>query len=64
MTSVFGLAQRYVHVILFVLLEIICLSLVVNYNRSQNQILTNSASQITGSIRTQTSRINNLLDLE
>ena len=64
MTSVFGLAQRYVHVILFVVLEIICLSLVVNYNRSQNQILANSASQITGSIKTQTSRINNLLDLE
>ena len=64
MTSIFGLAQRYVHVILFVVLEIVCLSLVVNYNHSQNQILANSASQITGSIQTQTSRLNNLLDLE
>ena len=64
MASVFGIAQRYIHVILFVVLEIICLSLVVNYNHSQNQILANSASQITGSIRSQTSRINNLLDLE
>jgi len=45
-------------------LEVICLSLVVNYNSSQNQIIANSASQITGSIKTQTSRINNLLDLE
>ncbi len=64
MASVFGIAQRYIHVILFVVLEIICLSLVVNYNHSQNQILANSASQITGSIRSKTSRINNLLDLE
>ena len=64
MTSVFGLAQRYIHVILFVVLEIICLSLVVNYNQSQNQIITNSANQLSGKIRSQTSRINNLLDLE
>jgi len=64
MTSVFGIAQRYIHIILFVVLEVICLSLVVNYNSAQQQIISNSASQIKGSIRSQTSRINDLLTLE
>ncbi len=64
MTSVFGIAQRYVHIILFVVLEIICLSLVVNYNKTQGQIISNSVSQLTGSIRSQTSRLNDLFALE
>ena len=64
MTSVFGIAQRYIHIILFVVLEVICLSLVVNYNSNQRQIISNSASQITGTLRSQTNRLNDLLALE
>ncbi len=64
MLSLFGIAQKYAHILLFIFIEIICLNLIVRFNSNQNSIIKNSASQVSGSIFKQTSRLNELLDLE
>ena len=64
MTSIFSLAQRYVHILLFIVLEFISLYLVVNYNSSQRIIITNSGNQLTGFIKSYTTRISGLVSLE
>ena len=64
MFSLFTVFQRFGHFILFVVLEVISLYLVVNYNQSQKQIFIHSSSLVTGSILEKTSKLDEYVYLQ
>lgn len=64
MFSLFAVFQRFGHFILFIVLELVSLYLVVNYNQSQKQIFIHSSSLLTGSILEKTSKLDEYVYLQ
>lgn len=64
MRNLIALIVRFGSFLTFLILEIICLVLIVNYNPSQRDIYLNSSNLLTGSILSQRNKIDKYLSLE
>lgn len=63
MQNLLQLFARYGSFIVFVLLEVICLYLIVNYNKQQREIFLNSSSILTGWITDKTDQVTRFWNL-
>ena len=64
MFSLFDLIQRYIHVLLFLSLELVAFYLVVNYNHTQKEIFLYSSSLVSGYFLERSSRFQDFVTLE
>ena len=64
MKNIFIFIRRYFNLLFFLLLQILSIILLVNYNRSHEAAFSNIANEVTGSINTQYSRVHDYFNLK
>ena len=64
MSFILALIERFGNLILFVLLEVICFVLIVNFNHKQREIFLHSTSLFSGSMLKKSTQLGDYLDLE
>ena len=64
MFSLFDLIQRYIHVLLFLFLELVAFYLIVNYNQQQKDIFLYSSSLVSGYFLERSTKLSGFMTLE
>jgi rod shape-determining protein MreC len=64
MFSLIGLINRHLHLILFILLEIVSFFLIINYNQKQKDIFIHSSSLFSGTILNMSTSVNSYFSLD
>ena len=63
MFSLLDVLKQYAHILLFLLLEVICFILIINFNQKQKEIFLHSSSLFSGSLLEQSARMGDYMSL-